>query len=129
MKLTGRALAGVLFIVGILAACTEQLSTNVGCPDLCTDQAGGIETVTIDPVVLDTAVAGLPGLGTEAQMLMANRGDTVDSRVVVRFDSIPARYNKVATDTTTSPITIADSARLRIRIDTAGAKFPGPVTI
>jgi hypothetical protein len=129
VKLTGRALAGVLFIVGILAACTEQLSTNVGCPDLCTDQAGGIETVTIDPVVLDTAVAGLPGLGTEAQMLMANRGDTVDSRVVVRFDSIPARYNKVASDTTTSPITIADSARLRIRIDTAGAKFPGPVTI
>jgi hypothetical protein len=129
VKLTGRALGGELFIVGILAACTEQLSTNVGCPDLCTDQAGGIETVTIDPVVLDTTVSGLLGVGTEAQMLMSNRGDTVDSRVVIRFDSIPARYNKVASDTTTTAISLADSARLRIRIDTTGAKFPGPITI
>jgi hypothetical protein len=129
VKSAGLGLAGVLAIVSIITACTEQLSTNVGCPDLCTDQEGGIETVTIDPVVLDTTVSGLLGLGTERAMLIATRGDTVDSRVVIRFDSIPARYNKVITDTTTTAITRADSVRLRVRLDTVGAKFPGPVTI
>lgn len=128
-KKTGWVLAGLLSILTIASACTEQLSTNVGCPDLCADQSGGIETVTIDPVVLDTTVSGLLGLGTETQMLMATRGDTVDSRVVIRFDSLPERYFKVAGDTTTTPITRADSARIRFRIDTVGAKFPGPVTI
>jgi hypothetical protein len=128
VKSAGLCLAGVLAI-SILTACTEQLSTSVGCPDLCTDQEGGIETVTIDPVVLDTTVSGLLGLGTERAMLIATRGDTVDSRAVIRFDSIPARYTKSITDTTTFAITRADSARLRVRLDTVGAKFPGPVTI
>jgi hypothetical protein len=115
--------------ISILSACTEQLSTSVGCPELCTDQEGGIETVTIDPVVLDTTVSGTLGLGTERAMLIATRGDTVDSRVVIRFDSIPARYTKSLNDTTTFPITRADSVRLRVRLDTVGAKIPGPVTI
>jgi hypothetical protein len=122
-------LAGVLALVSLLTACTEQLTTSVGCPDLCTDQEGGIETVTIDPVVLDTTVSGILGVGTERAMLIATRGDTLDSRVVIRFDSIPARYTKATTDTTTFPITRADSVRLRVRLDTVGAKLPGPVTI
>ncbi len=125
----GLRLAGVLSIIATVAACTETLNTNVGCPDLCSDQSGGIETITIDPVVLDTTVSALTGQGTESSMLIATRGDTVDSRAVVRFDSIPARYNKTSIDTTTTEITAVDSARIQFRIDTAGAKLPGPVTI
>ena len=125
----GVRLAGVLSIISIVAACTESLDTSVGCPDLCKDQSGGIETITLDPIVLDTTVSALTGQGTENSMLVATRGDTVDSRAVIRFDSIPARYNKVAIDTTTTAITRVDSAQLRFRIDTTGAKFPGPVTI
>jgi hypothetical protein len=125
----GARLAGVLFIIGIVAACTETLDTSVGCPDLCSDQSGGIQTVTIDAVVLDTTVSALTGQGTENSMLVATRGDTVDSRAVVRFDSIPARYTRSTADTTTTAITTVDSARIRFRIDTTGAKFPGPVTI
>jgi hypothetical protein len=125
----GLRLAGVLSIISIVAACTESLDTNVGCPDLCSNQSGGIETITIDPVVLDTAVSALAGQGTENSMLVATRGDTVDSRAVIRFDSIPARYTKLTADTATTAITTVDSARIRFRIDTTGAKFPGPVTI
>jgi hypothetical protein len=125
----GVRFAGVLSIISIVAACTESLETNVGCPDLCSNQSGGIETITIDPVVLDTTVSALAGQGTENSMLIATRGDTVDSRAVIRFDSIPARYTKTTVDTATTAITTVDSARIRFRIDTTGAKFPGPVTI
>ena len=125
----GLRLAGVLPIIAIIAACTETLNTSVGCPELCTDQAGGIQTVTIDAVVLDTTVSALTGQGTESSMLVATRGDTVDSRAVVRFDSIPARYTRTTADTATTAITTVDSARIRFRIDTAGAKLPGSVTI
>jgi hypothetical protein len=125
----GVRLAGVLSIISIVAACTESLDTNVGCPDLCSNQSGGIQTITIDPVVLDTTVSALAGQGTENSMLIATRGDTVDSRAVIRFDSIPARYTKLTVDTATTAITTVDSARIRFRIDTTGAKFPGPVTI
>ena len=125
----GLRAAGVLSIITIVAACTETLDSSVGCPDLCTDQAGLIKTVTIDPVVLDTTVSALTGQGTEASMLLATRGDTVDSRAVVRFDSIPARYVKSLIDTATAAITTVDSARLRLKVDTVGAKIPGPVTI
>ena len=125
----GLRLAGVLLIIVAATACTENLDTSVGCPELCSDQSGSIVTVTIDPVVLDTAVSALTGQGTEAEMLVATRGDTVDSRAIIRFDSIPARYQKKTSDTTTTAITIADSALIQFRIDTVGAKFPGPVTI
>lgn len=125
----GRRAAGVLCIVAIVGACTESLDSSAGCPDLCSNQAGLIETITIDPVVLDTAVSALTGQGTESSMLLATRGDTVDSRAVVRFDSIPARYPRSTTDTTSIAITTVDSARLRLRIDTVGARIPGPFTI
>ncbi|MFN2601988.1 MAG: hypothetical protein ABR582_04425 [Gemmatimonadaceae bacterium] len=129
VRSAGLRLAGVLFIIAVSTACTENLDTSAGCPALCSNQSGDIQTVTIDPVVLDTAVSALTGQGTESEMLVATRGDTVDSRAIIRFDSIPARYQKNLTDTTTTAITIADSARIQFRIDTVNAKFPGPITI
>jgi hypothetical protein len=125
----GLRAAGVLSIIAVAAACSETLDASAGCPDLCAGQNGLIETITIDPVVLDTTLSSLTGQGTEATLFVANRGDTVDSRAVIRFDSIPDRYAPGVTDTATLPITTVDSARLLFRIDTAGAKLPGPVTI
>jgi len=120
--------AGMLLIIAVAAACTEVLDTSAGCPDLCSNQQGLIETITIDPVVLDTTVSAATGLGTELSLLLATRGDTVDSRAVIRFDSIPERYVKSATDT--QLVSVVDSARLRLRLDTVGAKLPaGPIVI
>ena len=129
ISLAGSRAAGMLAIIAVAAACTETLDSSAGCPALCSDQAGDIQTVTLDPVVLDTSVSALTGQGTEVSMLVAARGDTVDSRAVIRFDSIPARFAKSTIDTTTDAITTVDSARIRFTIDTVGAKFPGPVTI
>lgn len=122
-------LAGVLMLTLVAAACTEKLDNSAGCPILCPDQGGQIETVTIDAVALDSTVSALTGLGTETTLLLATRGDTLDSRAVIRFDSIPARYTKPGSDTTTFDISTADSVVLRMLIDTAGAKIPGALTL
>lgn len=125
----GVRVAGVLFLVSIAEACSETLDASAGCPDLCAEQSGLIQTITIEPVVLDTTLSSLTGQGTEATLFLANRRDTVDSRAVIRFDSIPTRYAQGGSDTTTVAITTVDSSFLRFNIDTAGAKLPGPVTI
>ncbi len=122
-------IAGLIAVAVVVAACTEDLDNSAGCPLLCSDQGGQIETVTLDPVVLDTTVSALTGLGTEASLFLATRGDTIDSRGVIWFDSIPARFQRSLTDTTTTAITTVDSAFIRMRVDTVGGKIPGPVTI
>lgn len=122
-------LAGLVILTAIAAACTEKLDNSAGCPILCPDQGGQIETITIDPVSLDSTVSALTGQGTEASLLLATRGDTVDSRAIIRFDSIPARFSRPGSDTTTTAITTVDSAFLHLRVDTIGAKIPGPLTL
>ena len=123
------SIAGSLLLAAITSACTEKLENNAGCPLLCPDQGGQIETVTLDAVTLDSTVSALEGQGTETSLLVATRGDSIDSRAIIRFDSIPALYHKPGTDTTSIPITRVDSAILRMRVDTVGGKIPATVTL
>lgn len=130
MQLKSRRLklAGLLIFAAALSACTEKLDSSAGCPILCPSQGGAIETITVDAVSLDSTVSSLTGQGTEGTLLIATRGDTLDARAIIRFDSIPARYLRSASDTTTLPVTIADSVNLQLRVDTVGAKVPASVT-
>lgn len=121
--------AGLVLLTAMAAGCSEKLDSSAGCPILCSDQGGEIETVTIDAVSLDTTVSALTGQGTETSLLLATRGDTLDARAVIRFDSIPGRFRRPGSDTTTVPITVADSVFLRLRVDTTEAKLPGPLTL
>lgn len=120
------ALAGVALAA---AACSEKLDSTVGCPELCPGQGIDVINVTIDPVTLDTTVATAIPFGLEPSMLLSSRGDTLDSRVVIRFDSLPQRYRRSSTDTTTTEITTADSAFLQLRLDLAELQLAGPVTV
>jgi hypothetical protein len=74
-------------------------------------------------VILDTTVAALVAPGAADSMLLALRGDTVDSRVIVRFDSLPQRFRPSATDTTTQPITTVTRSALRLFLSTKGGKL------
>jgi hypothetical protein len=129
LKFARLKLAGFLIITAFTAACTEDLDNSAGCPALCPGQGGEIETVTIDAVTLDSTVSALAGQGTETSLFVATRGDTIDARVIVRFDSIPDRYRKPGPDTTTFEVTTVDSAFLRMRVDTTGGKIPASVTL
>ena len=122
-------MAGSLFLAAMTAACTETLDNDAGCPLLCPGQGGEVQTVTIDAITLDSTVSALEGQGTEASLLIATRGDSIDSRAIIRFDSIPSLYHKPGVDTTSIEITQVDSAILRMRVDTVGGKIPATVTL
>jgi len=122
-------LAGLLILTGVLAACTEKLDNSAGCPILCPSQGGTIETVTLDAVSLDSTVSALTGQGTETSLLVATRGDSLDARAIIRFDSIPGRYRRPGADTTSIAITTVDSVVLRLRVDTVDGKVPASVTL
>jgi len=118
------ATAALLVSIG---SCSEKLDSSGVCPVLCPQIGDDVQNVIIDAVVVDTTVPALSGLGTEPGLLLASRGDSLDSRVVIRFDSLPETF--VPTGGTETPITTVDSAYLRLFLDTTSIKGAEPVTI
>jgi hypothetical protein len=110
-----------------VSSCSENLDSSGVCAVLCPPVGGDVQNITLDAVVLDTTVQSLSGLGTEPVLLLASRGDTLDTRVVIRFDSLPATF--LPTGDTARPITSVDSAYIQLRIDTLNIKGGGPFTI
>lgn len=94
---------------------------------LCPPIGGDVKNITIDAVVMDTSVNSLSGLGTEPSLLLASRGDTLDTRVVIRFDSLPTTF--LPTTGTAQPIATVDSAFIQLRVDSLSIKGDGPFTI
>src|SRR4029079_16658269 len=74
-----------------------------------------------------TTVQSLSGLGTEPILLLASRGDSLDTRVIIRFDSIMSRFTPVGDSV--QNIKTVDRAFIQLRIDTLSIKGDGPFTI
>ncbi len=129
MRFRRMAPAALVCIALAAAACSEKLDNTIGCPELCPGQGIEVINVTIDAVIMDSTVNADAPFGAEPFMLLASRGDTLDSRVVIRFDSLPQRYRKVATDTTTTVITTVDSAFVQLRLDLSEKQIAGPITV
>jgi hypothetical protein len=90
------ALAAVLSIV----ACTEKLDSGNQCPLLCPQEAVALRDTTIDAIVEDTTVTGLPPIGQEAHLMLSSHGDTLETRAIIRFDTLPQTYTKNSLDST-----------------------------
>lgn len=116
-----------LVAAGVLAACTEDYQGGAACPALCPEQSVVVYDTTFDPVELDTTVTGFPTHGTETELLLARRGDTVDTRPVIRFDSLPIYFNSGSTAGDTV-IQVIDSPYVKLRINRASSIFTRPVT-
>lgn len=84
------AFAAVLSI----AACEEKLDAGSQCPLLCPQQSITFVDTTIDAIVEDTTVLGLPPLGSEASLMLSSHGDTLETRAIIRFDTLPQTYTK-----------------------------------
>jgi hypothetical protein len=108
-------------------SCSENLDSSGVCNVLCPAVGGEVKNITINGVVLDTTVNSLSGLGTELGLLLASRGDTLDTRVVIRFDSLPSKFTP--TGDTAKAITSVDSAFLLLKVDTTAIKGASSVTI
>jgi hypothetical protein len=108
-----------------LGACGERLEGGAACPALCSGETLALKDTTLDAVALDTTLVGYPPRGSANLVSLMNSGDTVESRYIVRFDTLPLTY---VSGTETLPISVIDSAYLRIGIEEELSRFSGPVT-
>jgi hypothetical protein len=95
--------------VATVSACTEDLQSGSSCPLLCPGESAPLKDTIIDAVALDTSASGFPTLGFEVNFLLAKRGDTLDTRVITRYDSLPQKYTFKGDD---SAVVRVDSAYL-----------------
>jgi len=109
-----------------VVACGEDLDGGKACPALCPEQTLPIVDVILDAIAFDTTVGPYPIRGTEPGLLLASRGDSLDVRGVVRFDSLPSTY---LFQGTSQDIEAVGSARVRVRIDTSTVHFTGAITL
>ncbi len=111
-----------------ISSCSENLDSSGVCNVLCPVIGGDVKTITLDAAIeVDTSVSAFSGLGTDPSLLLAKRGDTLDTRVIIRFDSLPQNFTPAGD--TAQPITSVDSAYIQFIVDTASIKGTSPVTI
>ena len=121
------AIAVLTTLVSGVVACSEDLNGTAGCPSLCPEQRVESRDTVLDAfVTVDTTVLGYPAIGTESRLLVASRGDTLDARAVMRFDTLAQHFTRGGKD---SVIYTLDSAVVNILLDTTGTKATQPVTI
>ncbi|MCA0375979.1 MAG: hypothetical protein LCH84_09965 [Gemmatimonadetes bacterium] len=112
----------------ILAACSETLDGGAGCPSLCPTRTESFRDTTFEAVVLDTSIGGFPVNGLAPYTLLANRPDTLVTRMVVRFDALTQTFAPNKTGIT-EDISTVDSVYVVLPVDTTGSRASGPLTI
>jgi hypothetical protein len=125
-KLLLRAV-GTAALLAAFISCSENLDSSGACAVLCPPVGGDVQNITLDAVVLDTTVQALSGLGAESGLLLASRGDTLETRVILRFDSLPTKF--LPSGDTSQAIQSVDSAYILFKLDTLTIKGTGPFTI
>lgn len=112
----------------LVGACSERLETAGSCPLLCPGQELDVLDALIDPAVeLDTTLGAYPFIGYENPLLLASRGDTLDLRAVVRFDSLVRNFTP--TGDTLQAILMVDSAYLNIQLRKRAVALPANFVI
>ncbi len=119
-----RALALLAFPIALAAgACTERLQTADGCPLLCPGQEIEVHDTILTPAyVFDTTLAPYPLQGFEQPLLLAARGDTLDVRTIIRFDTLTRAFTPPSD--TSRPVSRVDSATLRVKLTRTSYKVP-----
>jgi hypothetical protein len=112
----------VLILLGFavavsLGACGEKLEAGAACPLLCPQQDVQLKDTTIEAIAVDSSLPGFPIIGEEEPLLLAARLDTLDTRVIFRFDSLPKTFSHPSAPAD-SFVTHIDSATVRIILDT-----------
>lgn len=116
-------------LVAALGACNERLDSGATCPLLCPGQELPVRDSLVAPAyTFDTVLTGFPLQGLESPLLLASRGDTLDVRAVVRFDTLVRQWVPIGGDTL-EPITYVDSAFLNVRIYSDGVPIPSAFII
>lgn len=118
------AAAGVVAIHG----CSERLEGGGACPILCPGQDIQLRDSLVAAVVLDTVLASFPPIGEEPLLLLASRGDTLETRIIIRYDTIPTTYRPTNSPTDV-PIEMVLNARVKLRLQFPARDNTQTVTI
>lgn len=112
-----------LGLVVLVGACAEDLDTGASCPALCPGQELVVLDTTLTPaIVFDTTLGPYPFTGFETPILLAHRGDTLDVRMVARFDTLVRDY--APSGDTLRPVRRVDSASVAIRLVKTALPLP-----
>lgn len=122
-----RPLAIAFGLAVAFGACDEQLNGGEACPLLCPSPPVDLQDTTFFAIELDTTISGFPGLGQESRILAAAFGDTLQTAMVVRWDSLPTTFRRVNSPLD-SVILAVDSAVITLSIVT-GDTLGAPATI
>lgn len=125
--MNSRPLARLLGVLGLVvaatvAACSEDIDASGTCPLLCPPQNVLLRDTLVEGVSFDSTLNDFPGIGLETALLLANL-DSLDTRVVIRFDSL---FSSFRGDTA---ITRLDSATLALRLVYPPLTTPVPITV
>lgn len=126
-----RHLVWVAIAITALVGCDEKEVGSQSCPILCPEQSVTVKDTTLDAVASDTTIDNFPTFGAAAQLVIALAGDTLDSRAIIRFDSIATDYLPVGftIDSARRPITNPDSVNLLLRVDTLHSRVSANFTL
>lgn len=130
-----RALAGALALAATLGACNEDLDSGAACATLCPGTELETREVTLDAITQDATVPAVLETGAEPDLEgiafgipLIDRKDTVQTRLVVHFDTLFSRYT-AGTDTVTSPITAVTRSGIVLSFDSTRSTIQDSITI
>ncbi|MGQ0765920.1 MAG: hypothetical protein ACT4OZ_09665 [Gemmatimonadota bacterium] len=109
-----------------IAACNADLTQGAACPILCPQQNVQVRDTVFEAVSLDTMLVGIPSIGRETALLLSKRGDSLDTRVILRFDSLITRVVIAGGD---SAIRAIDSAYIQLVVNAADTRVRAPIRI
>jgi len=116
----------LLLPLSVLLACTEDLTGGNTCPALCPTENVPLEELVIEPVAFAASVGDFPLRGRENGLWIATRGDSLDVRAIVRYDTVTTTYTVAGSP---RPITTVDSAHIQVRFALANVGFSGDITV
>jgi hypothetical protein len=119
---------GIVGAAALVAGCQEQLEGGSGCPVLCPAEPGLLRDTILEAVELDTTLVGFPTIGLNPSVLVAARGDTLETRGIFRFDLLPRTFrpNNGVTD---DSVRAVDSTFLVLRLDSSAVRGRQPITV
>lgn len=124
-SIRARPLFIALGVAAAFAACDEQLDSGSACPALCPVPPGQVRDTSFIAVAMDTSVAGFPARGFESQLFIASFGDTLQTRAVIRFDTLPTTFRHHNTAADSAILSVDTGAVLRVYVaapDTTGVE-------
>lgn len=103
--------------MAVAAGCSENLASSGTCPILCPEQNVPVQDTVLSAITLDTTLVRYPALGSETRIPIVYSGDSVETRAVIRFDSVTRSITPAATGATAILIEKIDSARVLLRFE------------